>query len=496
MAMTPEEIKAALWELTTVDARKVGRWLNNNIAAKFDAVELASMRHADVGAKIYNLYNSHDIEKSLNQLKAERPPDTGESVIDQATLDARNRERLSRGDSSRIHQTIHGPAIMPRESPSRDQTAWTRNQIMGEFRVGIDEAHRVPDLTPGVVNYDQAVKDMTPEQQKEALIKARLNQGITPEQLKQKLVGYATVQMLETYKTNTGSVISEWGSKLNKRLQEIQDLVLSTQATTVDIRLPDQRVIPLGLVHRDTPKLIKFLNQGIHVFLTGPSGSGKSIGAEKAAQALELPFYSISVCSQTTKTELLGYMDATGVYRQTQFRDAYENGGAFLFDEIDAGNANVLAVLNNTLSGSKCPFPDKMVTRHPKFRCIAAGNTWGTGKTMQYVGRNALDAATLNRFATIFWDYDEALETALTELPAWSKYVQACRAEIKRRGVQVLVTPRASISGAKLLRAGLDVQTVIDTLLFPNIDDELRRQLPANPTIRLGPDTSSGGVVQ
>ena len=236
-------------------------------------------------------------------------------------------------------------------------------------------------------------------------------------------------------------------------------------------------------MHRDTPKLISFLAAGVHVFMTGPAGSGKSTGAELAAKALELPFFAISVCQQSTKTDFLGYMDATGTYRPTQFREAYEHGGLFNIDEIDAGNPNVLAVLNQALSGHSCSFPDKMVPKHPTFKLVASGNTWGSGRTMQYVGRNALDAATLNRFAIIHWDYDETLERKLSGLPEWANYVQKVRAEIKKRGVNHLVTPRASIFGAQMLRAGVPLKEVLDSVLFTNMDPDLRNQMPVPPAL-------------
>jgi len=83
------------------------------------------------------------------------------------------------------------------------------------------------------------------------------------------------------------------------------------------------------------------------------------------ADALSLSFHAISVGSQTSKSDLAGYMTATGEYVRTQFREAYENGGLFLLDEADAGNSNVLILLNAALSNGKMAFPDGMVDAHP-----------------------------------------------------------------------------------------------------------------------------------
>jgi hypothetical protein len=64
------------------------------------------------------------------------------------------------------------------------------------------------------------------------------------------------------------------------------------------------------------------------------------------------------------------------------------------------------------------PSPAKpFIKRHKTFRLVLAANTWGTGATRQYVGRNQLDASTLDRFclATIFVTYDESLESSLVK---------------------------------------------------------------------------------
>ena len=53
------------------------------------------------------------------------------------------------------------------------------------------------------------------------------------------------------------------------------------------------------------------------------------------------------------------------------------------------------------------------IDMHPDFKVVCAGNTFGSGSTLQYTGRNKLDAATLDRFMIIEWDYDKELEKNL-----------------------------------------------------------------------------------
>jgi cobaltochelatase CobS len=117
-----------------------------------------------------------------------------------------------------------------------------------------------------------------------------------------------------------------------------------------------------------------------------------------------------------------------------------------------------------------CAFADGMVTAHPDFRLVATGNTYGTGGDRQYVGRQALDAATLDRFVTIDVPVDEQLEerVAMALAPSKKRLVRQLLTEVRRlRGVAadkrlpVMFSPRASIDGAKLLAAGASLDQVL-----------------------------------
>jgi len=240
----------------------------------------------------------------------------------------------------------------------------------------------------------------------------------------------------------------------------------------VEVKAPDGTIQNVGAQHKRFPELLAMISANVPVWLVGPSASGKTHAAESAAAALGLSFHCVSVCQQTAVSYLLGYMNASGGYVSTEFRKAYETGGVFLLDEIDAGNPNVLAVLNAALSNSVCAFPDGMISRHADFRCIAAANTFGRGADRQYVGRLQIDAATLNRFAILVWDYDEALEREIGGNAAWTKYVQAVRRTAAELQLRVVISPRASIYGARMLSAGMQWNTVADSLLFAGMDSE------------------------
>jgi hypothetical protein len=169
----------------------------------------------------------------------------------------------------------------------------------------------------------------------------------------------------------------------------------------------------VGAAHHIFPQVLRIAAKRNHVYLYGPAGTGKSHLASQVAEALNLPFGCMSFCGQSTKTDLVGYMDAHGNYVSTPFYDLYKNGGVFCLDEMDAANPNLINLLNGGLAGKQMAFPCGMVTRHADFVCIASANTFGTGATEAYIGRNPMDAASMNRFLKIFTDYDRNLESAI-----------------------------------------------------------------------------------
>lgn len=226
--------------------------------------------------------------------------------------------------------------------------------------------------------------------------------------------------------------------------------------------------------HRSLPVILQAVTSGASPFLVGPAGSGKTTLAEQVATVLKLKFYMAA--RVTSEFKLIGFITATGKVVRTQFREAYENGGVFLFDEVDASDPDALTAFNAALANGWGDFPDGMVKRHPNFYAVAAGNTYGRGADRQYVGRNQLDAATLDRFQVFDIDYDEALELQLAGDTAWVKYVQSVRRAIDTEKIRHIVSPRASIQGAKMLAAGMDRAVVESSCVWKGLPADARQR--------------------
>ena len=263
---------------------------------------------------------------------------------------------------------------------------------------------------------------------------------------------------------------------------------------TIKIQMPDRPEVEMARQHERFPLLLQTLAVGLNVLLVGPAGTGKTTAARKAAEALGLGFSCLSVGPQTSKSDLLGFVDAGGTYRESLFVAAYRDGGVFLLDEIDAGNAGVLTVLNAALAGDVMATPVGMVKRSPRFLTVAGANTYGQGASRQYVGRTQLDAATLDRFAVLDWPVDEGLEAAMIGVPApapvldmaqggtlypsaWLARVRLVRASVEKQQVRAVVSPRATQAGVALLAAGVGRHWVEEMVLWRGMPADARARV-------------------
>ena len=279
--------------------------------------------------------------------------------------------------------------------------------------------------------------------------------------------------------------------------QRVIDLIQQYGTQTVETRITLEvrepttgEVITEEHVHASVPAIIRWVQAGVAVNLVGPAGSGKTTACEQVARHLGLAFRFTSAVRQEHK--LLGFIDAGGTYHRTAFRDAYEHGGLFLFDEIDASSAEALVAFNSALANGLCDFPDGPVRAHADFRAVAAANTFGRGADRQYVGRSQLDAATLDRFAVVEFDYDAGLERRLaasafrtaggTEesvIDGWVRFVQRVRDVAAKQKIRHVVSPRASIMGARFLAAGGGTVDAANALIWKGLGADQRAAIEA-----------------
>lgn len=211
-----------------------------------------------------------------------------------------------------------------------------------------------------------------------------------------------------------------------------------------------------------------------NIMMVGEAGSGKTHLASSIAKACGLKFYPMSVGLQTTKSDLLGFINAHGQYVTSPLREAFEKGGVLLLDEFDAAHAGVVTIINSLLANGHCSFPDGIIEKNDKFICMVACNTYGHGANIDYVGRNRLDGATLDRFITVHVGYDEILEEQLTCNPQWMAIIKQMRQNIEKQGLKMIISPRASMNGADLLDAGFKIEDVVDMVIMKGADNDTK----------------------
>ena len=110
---------------------------------------------------------------------------------------------------------------------------------------------------------------------------------------------------------------------------------------------------------------------GKAIIFCAPSGSGKTTIGEQIAEDLGLEFaYTGAVDSYA---QIKGFKDVNSNFTDTAFTRLYQNGGVFLFDEIDASDPQALLTVNAAIANRKLDLPNgKIVPMHPDFKLYSA----------------------------------------------------------------------------------------------------------------------------
>ena len=284
------------------------------------------------------------------------------------------------------------------------------------------------------------------------------------------VIGLLSNELLKLMGTELANKI---GSEVEKRMNDyIED---KTLIKVVDYNGAYKKVE--GVVHEQFETILKFVAMNEPVMLTGASGTGKNYIVKQVANALGLDFYFSNAVTQEYK--LTGYGDANGEYVKTQFFDAFTKGGLFMLDEIDASCPEALIVLNCAIANGYFDFPViGRVEAHENFRVIACGNTWGTGASMEYVGRNQLDGATLNRFAIVEVDYDKRIEDSVCPNKDIADFCRDFRRVCMKNGVHHIVSYREMSRLYKMIEiAKMDKAVALKTCLIKGLEKDTLRMI-------------------
>ena len=281
---------------------------------------------------------------------------------------------------------------------------------------------------------------------------------------------YELVDFIENTKKR---VVNEIVSEATKRI-ELEDV----RPRTIEIFHNGalERTLETELYHQEFETIYKLIRIGLPVMLIGPTGSGKSVCAGQVAKALDMPMYYTNNASEEYK--LLGFTDAHGKYKETQFYKAFKDGGLFFLDEIDNSHPSALLSLNSAIGATTngniyMAFEDgKFTQAHPNFRIIAAANTWGNGANRMYCGRSELDSASLDRFIQIYFDYDPKIEKSLIKDDELLQFFWNFRRIISDCGIRHTVTTRNIDYASKLKEAGFTTEQILLYTIVKELDFE------------------------
>ena len=148
------------------------------------------------------------------------------------------------------------------------------------------------------------------------------------------------------------------------------------------------------------------------VMIQGYHGTGKSTHIEQVAARLNWPTVRVNLDSHISRIDLIG-KDAIKLRdgkQYTEFQEgilpwALSNPCAIVFDEYDAGRADVMFVIQRVLeTDGKLTLLDqnKVLTPNPYFRIFATANTVGLGDTTGlYHGTQQINQGQMDRWSIV-----------------------------------------------------------------------------------------------
>ena len=272
------------------------------------------------------------------------------------------------------------------------------------------------------------------------------------------------------------ALINQVAPELSKEIKVDVDKYIKAEYGTlrrtevIDWQVPSRNgMLQNETTHEKFEEVLQFVMADEPVLLVGEAGTGKNVICKQVAKAMNLEFYFSNAVTQEYK--LTGFIDANGTYQETQFYKAFKNGGLFMLDEIDASIPEVLIILNAAIANRYFDFPNGKIEAHPDFRIVAAGNTFGNGASYAYIGRNQLDASSLDRFAVIEVGYSPKIEESLTDDNGLIEFVRAFREACNQSGINHITSYRA-ITRMNKMKSAMPIEECLKCCLIKNMEKD------------------------
>ncbi|WP_299349847.1 cobaltochelatase subunit CobS [uncultured Shimia sp.] len=241
------------------------------------------------------------------------------------------------------------------------------------------------------------------------------------------------------------------------------------------------------------------------VMIQGYHGTGKSTHIEQVAARLNWPAVRVNLDSHISRIDLIG-KDAIKLRdgkQVTEFHEgilpwALRNPVAIVFDEYDAGRADVMFVIQRVLeTDGKLTLLDQneIIKPHPNFRLFATANTVGLGDTTGlYHGTQQINQAQMDRWSLVatlnYLSIDAETNIVLSKNPHYNTeagrktvHQMVTVADLTRTAfmsgdLSTVMSPRTVITWAENAEIFRDIGYAF-RLTFLNKCDELERQTVA-----------------
>ena len=239
------------------------------------------------------------------------------------------------------------------------------------------------------------------------------------------------------------------------------------------------------------------------VMIQGYHGTGKSTHIEQVAARLNWPCVRVNLDSHISRLDLVG-KDAIVLEhgkQVTEFREgvlpwALQNPVAIVFDEYDAGRADVMFVIQRVLEVSgKLTLLDnnRVINPHQNFRLFATANTVGLGDTTGlYHGTQQINQGQMDRWSIVstlnYLPTEAEKEIVLSKVPNFNNKdgketikSMVSIANLTRNGfmsgdLSTVMSPRTVITWAENTNIIEDIDLAFK-LTFFNKCDEMERPI-------------------